>query len=258
MLHAPPAIYRGLGAQATVNYPAVPGYTSTQIAQMVTAAAQAQGVPPALALSVVAHESAFNNNATYYNDPASGGNGTYDYGVMALNQTTVQTLGVSNPYDPQQNINAGVGLLANLMAKYNGDEDLVLQSYATGNTNGTPSSAVQSFINWVTQPNSAKSSILSSVGVDPNGPLFTSDGSAVADSSDGSSTIDLSAFGLPSISLPALPDLTQSTIVDGIPDCAVYGGIALLGGVLLVSVANRAWLVSFSRLRCFVLPFRRI
>src|SRR5580693_9544077 len=117
MLHAPPAIYRGLGAQATVNYPAVPGYTKAQIAQMVTQAAQAQGVPPALALSVVAHESAFDNDATYYNNPANGGNGTYDYGVMALNQTTVQTLGVSNPYDPTQNINAGVGLLANLMAK---------------------------------------------------------------------------------------------------------------------------------------------
>lgn len=240
MLHAPPAIYRGFGA-ATVNFPAVNGYTKAQIAQMVTAAAQAQGVPPALALSVVAHESAFDNDATYYNPPtAAFPAGTYDYGVMALNQSTVQTLGVSNPYDPQQNINAGVGLLANLMAKYNGNEDLVLQSYATGNTNGAPSSAVQSFINWVTQPNSAKSSILSSVGVDPNGTLFSSDGSQVADSSNGSTTIDLSSFGLPSISLPALPDLTQSTLVDGIPDYAVYGGLAIIGGALLVSVARRA------------------
>ena len=139
MLHAPPAIYRGLGAQATVNYPAQTGYSKAQIAQMVTAAANAQGVPPALALSIVAHESAFDNNATYYNDPANGGNGTYDYGVMALNQTTVQTQGLSNPYDPQQNINAGVGLLASLMAKYNGNEDLVLPFFLNSGNSEMPS-----------------------------------------------------------------------------------------------------------------------
>ena len=236
MLHAPPAIYRGLGAQATVNYPAQTGYSKAQIAQMVTAAANAQGVPPALALSIVAHESAFDNNATYYNDPANGGNGTYDYGVMALNQTTVQTQGLSNPYDPQQNINAGVGLLASLMAKYNGNEDLVLQSYATGNTNGAPSSAVQAFQNWVLQDNPSKDAVLASAGVDPT-TLFA-DASSSTDTSG--TSIDLSAFGLPSITLPSLPDFSASTIIDGIPDGAVYAGLALVGGMVLVSVARRA------------------
>jgi len=185
------------GTVAPVNYTPATNYTPNQIAAMVSQAAQAQGVPVDLALSIVAHESAFNPNATYYNPPtAAHPAGTYDYGVMALNESTVQTLGVTNPYDPQQNIDAGVGLLASLMQKYNGNEAQVIQSYATGSANSAPSPTVQTIINWVTTDNPSKDAVLTRVGVDPNTFAVTdsSGNTIVAGNVDTGGTMDSSSL----------------------------------------------------------------
>jgi soluble lytic murein transglycosylase-like protein len=84
---------------------------TSAIQAMIVAAADSYGVPENIALGIASHESGFNPNAINHNT-----NGTTDYGVMQLNTTTVQTMGVSNPMDPQQNINAGVQLLANLLS----------------------------------------------------------------------------------------------------------------------------------------------
>jgi soluble lytic murein transglycosylase-like protein len=122
--------------------------STAEIQQLVIAAAQQYGVDPNIALGIAAHESGFNPNATNHNT-----NGTTDWGVMQLNDTTVQTMGVSNPLDPQQNIDAGVRLIANLLAKYGGDAYKALWAYASGSGNvgpgKTPNTIAANFIQYV-------------------------------------------------------------------------------------------------------------
>jgi hypothetical protein len=124
-------------------------YTTAQIQQMIVDAANQYGVPPNIALGIAAHESGFNANATNLNT-----NGTTDYGVMQLNSTTVQTLGIADPMDPQQNINGGMQLLSQLLTQYDGNVTNALWAYASGSGNvgptKTPNTIAQNFINYVT------------------------------------------------------------------------------------------------------------
>lgn len=124
--------------------------TQQQIQQMIVDAANRYGVPPNLALGIASHESGFNPNAVNTANP----NGTKDWGVMQLNDTTVKTMGVTNPLDPEQNIDAGVSLLSSLLNRYGGDPNQALWAYASGPGNvgpgKTPNSIAQNFINYVT------------------------------------------------------------------------------------------------------------
>ena len=154
-LSLPPAV-RGMGA----------AYTPAQVQEMIVQAAQAQGVPPNLALGIASHESGFNSGALNQNT-----NGTTDYGVMQLNTSVLQTYGVSPiaALDPQTNIDTGVGLLASLLQKYNGNQQMALWAYAQGAgtvaaSPGGPNASAQSFINYVTSYDA--SPILGSLGVD--------------------------------------------------------------------------------------------
>ena len=117
------------------------------IQQMIVEAAARYGVPANIALGVAAHESNFDPNAKNYN-----ANGTTDWGVMQLNDSTVQTLGVQNPLDPAQNIDAGVSLLGTYLRQYGGNTAAALQAYASGpgSLNSPPNSIAQGFINFVT------------------------------------------------------------------------------------------------------------
>lgn len=190
---------RGLGATTST-------YTAAQIQQMIVAAANAQGVPPALALGVAAHESGFQPDATNYN-----ANGTTDFGVMQLNSSTVQTLGISDPMDPQTNINAGVSLLAKYLQQYGGDQSMALWAYASGPgavaAGGAPNSTAQNFINFVT-------------GYTPDASLDLTGAAAPAsldDSGDSAGGIDLSALGIPTGSI----------------DPVTIAAIAVIGGLVL-------------------------
>lgn len=119
-----------------------------QIQQQIIAAANQYGVDPNLALAIAAHESGFNPNAVN----RANANGTTDWGVMQLNDTTVQTLGVSNPLDPTENIDAGMRLLSQLSQKYNGDTAKILWAYNAGSgsvASGNMPSAVGNYIDWV-------------------------------------------------------------------------------------------------------------
>jgi hypothetical protein len=196
-LYVPPS--HGLGA----------AYSTQQIQQMIVDAANSYGVPPSLALGIASHESGFNPNATNLNT-----NGTTDYGVMQLNSTTVQTLGVSDPLDPQQNIDAGVGLLAQYLQQY-GNSSQALQAYATGNANGPPSTNTASFISYVTGYTPP-----SDLDLGPSTPSF-----------------DLSSeLGLPDLSGFSISDALG---ISGIPDWATWAGIALLG-FAAVGLASRS------------------
>ena len=53
-------------------------------------------------------------------------------GVMQLMPATAHDMGVSNPFDPEQNIMGGAKLLGRLFEKYDGDLKLTLAAYGAG------------------------------------------------------------------------------------------------------------------------------
>ena len=97
---------------------AKPPYT-----ELIQAAAQRYGVDPELVSSVVAMESNFNPRAVSRRDAR---------GLMQLLPETAARLGVTDVYDPRQNIEAGTRYLRQLLDHYNYDLVLTLAAYNAG------------------------------------------------------------------------------------------------------------------------------
>jgi len=93
------------------------------IKKLIVQEAQAQGVPVDLALAVAQHESGFNNLAK----SKAGA-----IGVMQLMPETAKGLGVTNPYDAEQNIRGGIRYLKGQLDRYNGNVQLALAAYNAG------------------------------------------------------------------------------------------------------------------------------
>ncbi|MCR5271910.1 MAG: lytic transglycosylase domain-containing protein [Lachnospiraceae bacterium] len=88
-----------------------------------TEAAQTYNVPKNLLVCMAKQESNFNAEAV----SRSGA-----VGIMQLMPQTAAELGVTNSYDPYQNIMGGAKYISSLLKKYNGNTSLALAAYNAG------------------------------------------------------------------------------------------------------------------------------
>jgi soluble lytic murein transglycosylase-like protein len=92
------------------------------IDRTVVAGAAAAGVDPALVEAIVANESGFDPNATSRAGAC---------GLMQLMPQTAASLGVGDPYDPEQNVRGGTRYLRDLLERF-GDVELAVAAYNAG------------------------------------------------------------------------------------------------------------------------------
>jgi soluble lytic murein transglycosylase-like protein len=101
--------------------PSAPPWIDTIVQQ----AATRHSVDPNLVRAIVQVESNFNPQAVSRKGAI---------GLMQLMPRTAKSLNVSNPYDPAQNVDAGVRHFKELLDSYGGDLQLSLAAYNAGQT----------------------------------------------------------------------------------------------------------------------------
>lgn len=100
--------------------------TDKNLEEIFTEASQTYGVSVDLLKAMTKQESNFNPNAT----SRSGAQG-----LMQLMPATAASLGVTNAYDPYQNIMGGAKYIRQMLDRYNGDISLALAAYNAGSNN---------------------------------------------------------------------------------------------------------------------------
>jgi soluble lytic murein transglycosylase-like protein len=113
----------GTGREASGNFVRGKGFSPQEIDAAIDQAAARHNVDPNLVRAVIKVESNFNPNAVSRKGAM---------GLMQLMPQTARQLKVSNPFDPEQNVDAGVRHLKQLMENYGGDVKLTLAAYNAG------------------------------------------------------------------------------------------------------------------------------
>jgi soluble lytic murein transglycosylase-like protein len=110
-----PAVYDS-GAPVTARVPAF-------LASLIADAAREHGVDPRLLAAVASRESAFDVHSISSRGAC---------GLMQLMPETARFLGVTNIFDPRENVFGGARYLRTLLDTFNGDLDLALAAYNAG------------------------------------------------------------------------------------------------------------------------------
>jgi soluble lytic murein transglycosylase-like protein len=116
---------------APIFFPALPATVVSEMGttgnpkydELIAHSAARNGVDPNLIIAVMRQESGFNLRARSYKGAS---------GLMQLMPGTAQRFGVTNIYDPAQNIEGATRYLRFLLDQFNGDVSLVLAGYNAG------------------------------------------------------------------------------------------------------------------------------
>jgi SLT domain-containing protein len=109
--------------QSEQNSPLRHGFTQKEIDDAINKAADRHAVDPNLVRALVKVESNFNPNAISRKGAM---------GLMQLMPQTARQMKLTNPFNPEENIDAGVRHLKDLLDSYGGDVRLSLAAYNAG------------------------------------------------------------------------------------------------------------------------------
>jgi hypothetical protein len=210
---------------ATVQIKNNTSLTGVPYAAQIEAASQKYGVPAPLIAAVIKQESGFNPNAR------SGKNAA---GLMQMIPSTAASMGVSNPYDPNQAIDGGTKYLAGLIKEFNGNIPLALAGYNAGP--GAVKNAGYKVPN-ITETKNYVSSIMSMYAggnIDPS--LISNDGSS---GGVGTGLASIIVNGIQSIFKTMLSDTLKFFLYVILFGLFVFFGYKALQGSPVVNSATR-------------------
>ena len=113
----------GAPDSVTTVHTSIPHTDSAWLDHIISSASRKYGVDVGLIRAVIKAESNFNPQAVSH----AGARG-----LMQLMPATARSLGVSDSFDPEQNVMGGTRFLKDMLQRYNGDVDSALAAYNWG------------------------------------------------------------------------------------------------------------------------------